>query len=360
MGLITRTRSFVRGTLGRLAKPLRQSSGGEFVIESYRGFGTRQEVYLVLRVSRRPEREPDGDRGDLRRSLKRLFRRGVSGQAVTARIGDVCERVTTDGNGYGHVRLSLNEPVESDTLWHKVSLELETATGVRVAAESEVLVAPESADLLVVSDIDDTVMLTGVASKLRMFWRLFALGARSRLAFPGVAALYRAFHGAQHNPIIYVSRSPWSIYAMLDTFFQRHHIPVGPVMLLRDWGVSLRRPWPRRAADHKLNAIRAVLDIYRELPVVLIGDSGQHDPETYAQIVHEHPGQVRAVYIRDVSLRLGRAQAIEALAREVAGAGARLMLAGDSLAMARNAAELGLVPADTPERVAEELGRNEV
>ena len=86
-----------------------------------------------------------------------------------------------------------------------------------------------------------------------------------------------------------------------------------------------------------------MLDLYSNLPFVLVGDSGQHDPEVYADVVREHPGRVRAVYIRNVSRRPGRASKIEELARSVATAGSTLVLAADTVAMAEHAAGLGLV-----------------
>lgn len=275
MGFLKRTRAVAHALLSRVGRPLRRGRAGDLVIEGYRGFGTRREFHLLLRVTRSTGGRWDGHTGDLRASLKRLFRRGVGGQVVTARFGNDWARRVTDDNGYDRMRLTLTEPADAEPLWHRVTLGLDAGNGTGATVDCDVLVPPQAADLLVVSDIDDTVMLTGVASKLRMFWRLFARGARSRLAFPGAAALYRAFHGPQRNPIIYVSRSPWSIYAMLDAFFRRHEIPVGPVMFLRDWGVSWRSPLPRRATEHKADVIREILDLYQDLPVVLIGDSGQ-------------------------------------------------------------------------------------
>jgi phosphatidate phosphatase APP1 len=175
------------------------------------------------------------------------------------------------------------------------------------------------------------------------------------VAFPGVAAFYRALHagvsGTEGNPMLYVSRAPWGIYAVLEEFFDLHGIPVGPVLFLREWGISWRSPLPRKAADHKQELIRNMLALYSELPFVLIGDSGQHDPEVYRQIVEEHPGRVLAVYIRNVSHDPGRIKEIENLATAVAAAGSSLVLAADSLAMAEHAVRLGLVPGGTVHEV---------
>ena len=159
----------------------------------------------------------------------------------------------------------------------------------RLETTAEVYIPPDAARVVVVSDIDDTVMHTGVANKAAMLWRLFVEDAASRTVFPGVAVLYRALHagaaGDECNPMLYVSRAPWGIYDILEAFFQHHDIPAGPILFLREWGISWRSPLPRRAVDHKRRLIEAMMALYDDMPFVLIGDSGQHDPEVYRRIV---------------------------------------------------------------------------
>lgn len=354
MPVLEPLRGTLRALLHQLARPAREDEGdGGLVIEAYRGYGTRHEIYCMGRVYRQPGGRVRSAalRADIWGSLVRLLRRGAGGRAVTARFAGAEQTVTTDADGYFRLHLTLPRPPPSDRLWHSLSLRLGPS---RVEARAQVFIPPARARFVVISDIDDTVMFTGVANKAKMLWRLFAQGAESRLAFPGVGALYRALHGDEQNPMLYVSRGPWSIYSMLEAFFQLRRIPIGPVLFLREWGISLRHPLPRRAENHKLELIRTMLSLYRELPFVLIGDSGQHDPEIYARIVREHPGRVRAVYIRNVSKAPERIAAVEALALELLEAGAPLLLAADSLAMAEHAAALGLVPPQTPGWVAGE------
>jgi phosphatidate phosphatase APP1 len=266
---------------------------------------------------------------------------------LAARFGGAAQRVTTDRDGYFRVHLRPAQPPPGDRLWHAIDLELIRPAEARAAGE--LFVPPRTARYVVISDIDDTVMETGVASKLTMLWRLFAQGVRSRVAFPGVAALYRALHGgasgAELNPMLYVSRGPWSLYEVLDAFFHLHGIPVGPILFLREWGLSLRHPFPRRAPDHKLALIRAMLGLYRDLPFLLVGDSGQRDPEIYTQLVREYPGRVLAIYIRNVSRQPERLHAIDTLAQEAVASGSSLLLAADSFAMAAHAAERGFISA---------------
>jgi phosphatidate phosphatase APP1 len=339
------------------ARPIQEAQGeGGIVLEPYRGYGSGSEVFLIGRVFRQSRSTPGARRDLIRTQLRditrRLVRRALAGVAVTVRFYGAEETVTTDRDGYFRVHMSPREAPPSDRSWHLMDLALDQPHPAQ--AQAQIFIPRSGCRYVVISDIDDTIMRTGVANKLKMLWRLFVQNAESRVAFPGVSALYRALHdgttGGQENPMLYVSRAPWGIYAILEEFFGRHGIPVGPILFLREWGVSWKSPLPRKAKDHKRELIHNMLSLYSDLPFILIGDSGQHDPEVYRQIVEEHPGRVLAVYIRNVSRDAKRIGEIEALAITVAQAGSTLLLAADSVAIAEHAAQLGLVP---PETIAE-------
>jgi phosphatidate phosphatase APP1 len=349
-----------------LGRPARGDHGeGGTLIQPYRGFASEREIFLMGRIFRQQRISPMFRHGRIGRDLlnigRRLLRRGAPGVVITARFGGAEEQVTTDRDGYFSIDLQLARPIPPDRLWHRLSLE---ANGnERRAQRSSGLFfhPPPNARFVVLSDIDDTVIFTGVTNKLKMLWRLFIEGARERVAFPGVAAFYRALHGgvsgAEFNPMLYVSLSPWGLYELLEEFFHLHQIPAGPILFLREWGMTLRRPFPRRSPEHKITLIRRMLGVYQQFPFILIGDSGQHDPEIYAQVVREHPGRVLAVYIRDVSTgKPGRQRAIRGLAAEVVAADSSLLLVTDTLAMAEHAVERGFIPRDAIRDVRGEIG----
>src|SRR5690349_20452354 len=271
-----------------VAQPVRTAHGpGGMVLQPYRGYGSRSEVFLIGRVFR--QSNPDRDAGEqdftaqLRDVGRRIARRAVPGVEVAARFCGAEQRATTDRDGYFQIHLHPRDPPTSDRLWHDIDLALDQAPAVR--AQGQIFIPFPRCRYVVISDIDDTIMHTGVANKLKMLWRLFVEDAESRVAFPGVAALYRGLHagasGDQGNPMLYVSRAPWGIYDILDAFFALHGIPAGPVLFLREWGLSWKSPLPRKAEDHKGELISNMLALYADLPFVLIGDSGQHDPEVY-------------------------------------------------------------------------------
>ena len=231
--------------------------------------------------------------------------------------------------------------------WHDVSLSLaDPPNGIAVHATASVLTPAPTATFGVVSDMDDTVLQSEVTSFLRAARMVLLENALTRLPFPGVAAFYRALErgaaGAEANPIFYVSSSPWNLYDVIDGFLAAQRIPTGPI-LLRDWDLGRLT---ERHARHKGAAIREILETYPALPFLLIGDSGQEDPEIYTELVREHPGRIRAVYIRNVTPYADRTARIQALAREVAESGSTLVLAHDTVAAARHAAMHGWIASD--------------
>ncbi len=169
--------------------------------------------------------------------------------------------------------------------------------------------------------------------------------ALTRTAFPGVPELYRALQAGTrgpNRPFFYVSSSPWNLEGFLRGFITHREIPLGP-LLLRDLGIDESKLIKSGHGEHKLTRIGEVLQMHADVPVVLVGDSGQHDPEIYAQVVHDHPGRVLAVWIREVRLDPGDGR-VEAVAGGFAETDVPLVLAAESGVFADHAVELGLLP----------------
>jgi phosphatidate phosphatase APP1 len=204
----------------------------------------------------------------------------------------------------------------------------------------------------VISDVDDTVVETGVTNRLAMARTVFLRNAYTRLPFAGVAAFYDALHRGGRNPVFFVSSSPWNLYDLLAEFMELHGIPRGP-LLLRDFGLDRGKLLKTSNREHKLAQIKPLFDTYPGLPFVLIGDSGEHDPEIYREVVQLYPGRVRAIYIRDVTAEAARDEQVRALGRELAETGADLLLVPDTEAAAVHAAERGWI---RPERIADVRG----
>lgn len=322
----------------------------------YRGFGTQEVLYLKGRVLEDKGIKTASERDSFWDNLMNMYRRFNSKEIpfaqVIAAFKDVEQRVVADQEGFFDVWIELSESLPSDRLWHKVKLKLlepQRAGMEAVEAEGDVLVPPPSAEFGVISDIDDTVLYTNATNWFKMAWTVFLGNARTRMPFTGAAAFYRALMNGGRtnslNPLFFISSSPWNIYDLLSDFFRLQDIPLGP-LLLRDWGISEEEFLPTRHDSHKLKSIQGILDLYSDLPFILVGDSGQEDPEIYHQVVARYPGRIHAVYIRDVSGSSDRADQILALAREVSKLGSTLILAENTYQFAQHAVGHGWISAD--------------
>ncbi len=216
--------------------------------------------------------------------------------------------------------------------------------------------APDpSVDLALVSDIDDTVVDSGVAhGPVAVVQTVLLSDATARVPLAGAPELYRALAegraGGPERPVFYVSTSPWNLAELLEDFLDRHGFPRGPLSLT-DWGPGRTGLLRIGAHAHKLGALRRIA---RDLPgprFVLLGDSGQADPEIYASFAAEHPGRVAAVYVRRAGVETpARRARLDASAAQLAQAGVPLVVADDSAAFRAHARDAGFLGDPGPAR----------
>ncbi len=324
------------------------------LILAYNGFGTREKVYLKGRVLEDKGILPPGENDAALRNLRNMFRRFNSrelpGAVVQAEFYGATNQATTDEEGFFELVIPARDPLPQDRIWHPMALALASPDGKAGRANGQVLVPPPTARFGVISDLDDTVLQTGASNVLRMVRNVLFSNARTRLPFKGVAAFYQALYqgrtGNECNPLFYVSNGPWNLYDMLCDFFSVQGIPPGPV-LLRDWGISEEEILPLDHRRHKLSTIRHILEFIPGLPFILIGDSGQADPEIYHEVVQLYPGRILAVYIRNVSRQPKRQSAVKSIAAAMNASGSTMMIvADDTVATALHAIEREWIAAE--------------
>lgn len=168
---------------------------------------------------------------------------------------------------------------------------------------AEITVLARRPQVGVLSDIDDTILITHLPRPLLALWNTFVLRESARRPVPGMARLQAAplvaADGSEAGPasiVVYLSTGPWNVVPALAAFLRRHDLRPGP-MLMTDWGPT-NTGWFRSGRDHKAQALRRLAEELPQVRWILVGDDGQHDPQLYADFVGEHPEQVVAVAIR--------------------------------------------------------------
>jgi phosphatidate phosphatase APP1 len=251
-------------------------------------------------------------------------------------VADATAETVTDQEGYFLVRLqpapgALSAPSTPGTVELAGSYRGLTDPH---ATSFEVTTPDAHARVGVISDIDDTILETGVQRVGHMVKQTITGSALTRTPFEGAPELYRDL-AAGGNPVFYVSSSPWNLHSFLVAFLEHRVFPRGPVLLRDLLGTTAGR-------EQKAVRLHEILDLHPDLRFVLIGDSGERDPEIYAELVRDYPGRVIAVYIREVRLDPGDGR-VEKVSEGWADATVPFVLAADSDAVRRHAAATGLL-----------------
>lgn len=321
-------------------------------IAAYQGYADASGVRVSGRVlAKQPGGGPLDDDNwwdNLANTWRRWESDEVPGAAVHLRFRDQEQRVVADEEGYYEAEFEAPDEEHDGLVW----LEAEARTGsdgAEVRAIHDVLVPSRQSAFGIISDLDDTVVHTGITSLLLAAKLTFLENAKTRKPLDGVAKLYDALQQGKAdrriNPLFYISSSPWNLYDLLVDFLRLNEIPPGP-LLLRDLGVDGTKFIKEKGHGHKRRKALGLLDAYPELPFVLIGDSGQEDPEIYADIAARHPGRILAVYIRDVDPEKDTLfdKAVHHARDRAEEAGVPMVLAKDSLMISEHAQRIGLIP----------------
>ncbi len=306
----------------------------------YTGYGSTEWVRVLCRVLL--SRPIAADEPSKRRRRRR--EQGIRGwrSFTSVPVGDVPvvievagERieVLADRGGVVDTRI----PVALAPGWHQATLQTQGSE----AVEAPIWIVGPDVDFGIISDVDDTVMVTALPRPLVAFWNTFVLDEHARIPTPGMAVLYeRLVRAHPGSPVIYLSTGAWNVAPTLTRFLSRNLYPAGP-LLLTDWGPTHDR-WFRSGREHKEENLRRLADEFPHVRWLLIGDDGQHDEELYARFAAEHPDRVAAVAIR----RLSTGEAVLAGGRTKAeqhGAEAPWVSASDGSTIADRLADISLL-----------------
>ncbi len=280
-------------------------------IVAYRSYGTQSEAWVRGRVL--------GNRAEARalttdsciETLKHTWNRWMTYEVPDAQVKVHFEGqeqlVTADKDGFFEARFERQGRAPDQTTWLEAQSTTHGPDGA-VHATHEVLIPGANAERLLISDIDDTVIHTG-ATKFFTITRLtFFTNVHRRRVFDDVAPLYAQLATAggqpEANPIFYVSSSAWNLYGLIERILTLGLVPRGPLMF-QQLGLANNRFVREPGHRHKLMKVESLLATYPELPVLLIGDTGQHDARLYADAVRRNPGRIQEVHLREVEADQG-------------------------------------------------------
>ncbi|MBD8487656.1 DUF2183 domain-containing protein [Echinicola sp. CAU 1574] len=303
--MIVRTLSFpFRYAFAKLKKAVGKL--GEIKIEPLYAFGNEDRIYVKARVLEAyKQSKPSAKKNSLQNILAAL-RRYAGSSVPDAKVEVFClgqkKVVLSDDEGIIECEFDAETSMVKEK--HRVGFSLVPESGLIPEKRKSYLDVKQFAKdhpIGVISDIDDTVLISHATDIGKKLWLSVSKNAYTRRPFPGVSEFYKELTDHGKHPVFYVSSSDWNLFDLIKDFLKYRNIPLGPI-LLQDLHLNLKNIWKSGGGDHlhKLEKIRMLLELYPGMKFYLIGDSGQHDPELYAQVIKECPGRIKSVYIRKV------------------------------------------------------------
>lgn len=278
-------------------------------IATYRGFGRSDRVFLQGRVLIRKfirNRTAQNSLKQLLDTYRRLNTLEIPRAKLLVRLEGRTFELDTDKEGYFTLDAAIDPPFpQQENPWKSIQIELlDTPWGkLQAKTSSKILIPPPNAAFGVITDIDDTIVHTGLTSlfKWEAIYNTFFKSPSRRKVFDEVAAFFKAMRQGpameNFNPIFYVSNGPRNFYDLVKKYLRVHKLPKGPI-LLRDFGIPYKLH--ARSRGHKAECLERILLTFPKLPFILIGDSGEKDPYIYHEMALQFPEQIKAIYIRDV------------------------------------------------------------
>jgi phosphatidate phosphatase APP1 len=226
----------------------------------------------------------------LSRNLRRLTAPNWTGAKVEVSFQGVTSTVTSAHDGGFEIHLTPREGATFPTGFSMAEAKVAGAS-----AQARVEVVADTTPFLVISDFDDTLAITQVVKTTKLVESALLKDEDTQGVVPGMSAFYGCLKAPTSPAFALVSGSPVQFVSRVSGFLTRHGFP--------PFGLYLRDLGPGTLSNYKQPLIRRLLQQFPQ-PVVLIGDSGEKDPEIYAQMREEFPGRVKAIYIRSA----GRAE----------------------------------------------------
>jgi phosphatidate phosphatase APP1 len=301
----------------------------------FTGYGSTEWVRVLCRVQL-------GHKGASARTPL-IGRRGwrsftgihVANALVTVRAGEATREVRADRGGVVDVRVE----VSLAPGWHDILISVEGSKPL----VAPVFIVDPAVDFGLVSDIDDTVMVTALPRPFLAAWNTFVLNEHARRPVPGMAVLYeRLMRAHKRAPIVFLSTGAWNVAPALNRFLERNLYPQGP-LLLTDWGPTHDR-WFRSGREHKRTSLDRLAEEFPSIRWLLVGDDGQHDESIYGEFVQAHPTNVAGVAIRQLST----SEAVLAGGRSKEGPentpGVNWFYAPDGAGLSEQLGEAGILP----------------
>ncbi len=282
----------------------------EPVVKIYHGFGTQSQIIVfghIFRLSPLPRIKLKQNFWTNTFALFRSFMvRGISNKTVVLTWENKTYQSTTASDGFFRFEFHAEIKLVPGTYTVQIDyVDVKQGNKVIMATGYGSVIVPYENKFAVISDIDDTFLISHSSNLRRKLYVLLTKNAHSRKPFEGVVRHYQLLSNKSaannnQNPFFYVSSSEWNLYEFIKEFCRKNDMPEGVFLLSQLKRFS--EVWKTGGNKHatKFMRIARILEAYPTQKFVLMGDDSQQDPTIYESIVSHFPGRIVGVYLRHV------------------------------------------------------------
>ena len=279
------------------------------IIIPFGGFANDKKIYAQARVLEDEGIDTTID-NSFSKNIVRSFKRFETDEKanVSVKVTWQNKEIVLVSDREGYIYLNTNHGLDlkhKKTIWIPITYALKEDSKTLFTITDSIMKPASNAEFGVISDVDETILDTGLYSFLK--WRVIintiVKSSDQRLPIEGAQELCNQLYGGStgynENPFFYLSNSPWNLYDYLQAFLEKNNFPKG-TLLLRDIGLENKRK-KSFLEGNKFLKIKHLLETYPSMPFILIGDAHDLDSEIYLEIAKQFPDRILCIYIRSIT-----------------------------------------------------------
>jgi len=269
-------------------------------IEVYTCYGNDRNLTIEGRVLNPREfheaKQSDPFWINLWRKLGQIINDERKNVSVSIAVNKSLFTVKTDHEGY----FMMEENFPPHTLHPHHEIKLFLTKEPQIQATCSAFIPSDRKQTGIISDFDDTVIISNVTHKARLIWQLLFKNYKQREAVAGMADRFqKILSNSPDKPLFFITGSPRQFHNAIQKFLDYHNFPKRTLITKKIHG---KNPYALFAQhDYKSEQIEKLIALYPQVKWILFGDSGEADREIYLRLAQKYPGQIQEIYIRDVT-----------------------------------------------------------
>lgn len=260
-------------------------------------YGSASKLVVSGRIfkekQKREKLKTDGIWTNIKRSFGYLAKDEIKDSQLTVLADGQYFHIRSDNEGYFIFESTAHKNSYRDHQGVTITIDESNAS-----ASCNAMIATGKKQVGVISDFDDTLVISNVTNKLKLLKNSLLRNYKQRTPVKGMNNRFTKIFGSQKPFLFIITGSPRQLQEPIEKFLDFHDFPKRTIIAKKVHGDNNDRKLSQ--LEYKYSKIKPLMDMYPHTSWVFFGDSGEKDLEVYKIIRDEYPSRVRDIYIRDV------------------------------------------------------------